>query len=708
MPWSEKFIESVTQLAGSDLITTSELVWHGFAALLWGGLAFIAWSKLRQIPSREEWLLGWSFVFGFAQELLILIVKAIACFDLLSPQIFQSVFPPVALSLRNSAIILVASGYVWYLAKQAASARTFARIGLTIVVISYLASFWWWGHCIFENTAQNFERSWCSGLMQGAMTILLLVPLFYLWVKQSGWSRYWASLAIFCFWLYAALSWLVFAIEMPPEQLQPVRRTIYVLGISWLGYVYVRELIDQLGKETQQQRAWKEQFEAFMDNSPFIAWVKDEQGEHRYLSQPYTLQIGIPVDTYVGKTDFELWPENIAKSHREMDLVALETGKTIAFESNHPLPSGEVKNWYVVKFPFTVGDDDSETLIGGIGLDVTDKKQAELDRDRFFEYSSELMCIADENMCFKRVNRAFEDVLGYRREDLISKSFHDFVHPLDRPAVESAFQKKRMEVKFISFETRYRCQDGSYRLIAWTTPLADDETGALSDLGTGRLFAVGRDVTDQRALELRLLKVADDEQQRIAHDLHDGLGQELTGLAMMAESLALNLKDRDHPEYDLANKISLQLESSRKLTQRLARGLRPIAIDSDGICSALMQLAERTNEASEITCSFTHRGEFDAVDPDVATQLYRIAQEAVSNAIRHAKPASILIHLVEQDGTLQLKIVDDGVGMVNSGTSHAGIGIKSMQYRSNIIGGELRVEPNEPQGTMVACSFKLN
>ena len=705
MPWQERVIESATQLAVSGQITSAELVWHGIATTLWGGLAFIAWSKQSRVPSPDERLLGWAFAFGFTQEMLTLIVKSVAWLDLINPQLFQFVVPPLGLALQNGAIVLVAAGYVWFLAKQESTAWKFAIAGLVVVSISCIVSFWWWDNSVSESKVA-FDRTWCSGLMHGAMSILLIVPMYFLWVKQSGWMRHWVSLAIFCFWWFATLSVVDYALALPPTYLLTLRRILYVLGITWLGYVYLREMIDNLGRESQHQRIWKEQFEAFMDNSPFIAWVKNADGEHQYLSQPYALQIGIPDTGWVGKTDYELWPDEVAKSHVEMDKVALESGRSIAFETNHKLPNGEVKKWYVVKFPFTVEEKGGEKFIGGIGLDVTDKKQAELDRDRFFEYSSELMCIADEKMCFRRVNRAFEDILGFRQQDLVDKSFRELVHPQDRPAVDAALRRSRLDVKFISFETRYRCHDGTFRLIAWTTPIADSESD--SDLDTKTLFAVGRDITEQRALERRLLKIADDEQRRIARDLHDGLGQELTGLAMMAESLALNLKDQQQSEFDLANKISTQLDASRQLTQSLARGLRPIEIDSDGIESALSQLADRTDEGYRLACSFESQGNFETIDPDWATQLYRIAQEAVSNAIRHAKPSTIQIQLIETDGFLQLKIVDDGIGIKDLDQSQPGIGIKSMQYRSNVIGGELRVEPNAPQGTMVVCSMAMS
>lgn len=267
--------------------------------------------------------------------------------------------------------------------------------------------------------------------------------------------------------------------------------------------------------------------------------------------------------------------------------------------------------------------------------------------------------------------------------------------------MQAALDRIDTAVRFINFEVRFRCKDGSYRLIAWTAPTPDLD----AKIDSKTLFAVGRDVTQQRALERRLLKIADDEQRRIAHDLHDGLGQELTGLAMMAESLALNLDDKNLPESELAKKIAVQLEASQELTRSLARGLRPVEIDSKGLRSALSLLADRTNERYKFQCSFFCAGDADLIDAESATQLYRIAQEAVTNAARHARPSKIEIHLLKSDGELELKIIDDGVGIADLDESQAGIGIKSMIYRSDIIGGTLRVESVDEGGTMIACNL---
>lgn len=437
-------------------------------------------------------------------------------------------------------------------------------------------------------------------------------------------------------------------------------------------------------------------FAAFMDNSPFIAWVKDSQGRHEYVSRASEQELGIPVEDWIGKTDFDFWPAEVAQSHRESDSMVLNSGKTITFESDRPLPTGKNKDWLIVKFPFNVNDD--ETLIGGIAVDMSGQRRAESERDRFFETSSDMMCIASIEGYFTRVNQACTDILGYDKKELLSKRFTEFVHHDDLDSTTNAFELVLSGSRVVQFENRFRHKDGSYRLISWTTPLIESEAEIV--------FAVGRDITQHRTLERNLLQAADNEQRRLAHDLHDGLGQELAGVSMMARSLANKLQDNSESDSKLATRIAEQLSASLNHTRTLARGLRPVEIDNEGLQSALLQLANRTTDAYPVKCTFLGMDDMPLNDPDSATHLYRIAQEAVTNAAKHGRPETIKIYLGDSQGALELKVVDDGDGMNKNPDSEAGIGMKSMRYRSNLIGAQFEVQSSRAKGTTVVCRLR--
>lgn len=684
----EPAIQMTTELQSQN----PDFVWNGIFAFVLGGLALVAWTKQSRLPTANEHPLYRAFLAGCVFELLIVLAKILGLLEIIDHSLLQIEIPLIESACQSVVAVLLSAGFVCHALNDFQVAKKFVITSLAVIVAMYLLG-------VFAIRSDNLSRQtqtiFCL-LTPLAASVALLFPIYYIWNQmQKGPTGRVLVLALVCYWVSMVLGVPYFIEQNSGTGIfYTLRSSMYLLGIALLGNAYIRGLVERLANETLQQRIWKERFEAFMDNSPFIAWVKNPAGEHQYLSKPYAMQIGIPFDNWEGKTDSDLWPQHIAESHVEKDREVLSTGKTIIFESNHPLPSGEVKNWYVVKFPFRVGENEDELFIGGIGLDITEKRKVEEERDRFFETSSELMCISDANRCFKRVNNAFRDILGYSQNELVSQLFDDFVHPNDRNVMRLAFDTSHVDDKSAQFETRMRCKDGTLRLISWTTPVAQ-----ISDA----IFAVGRDITDERAMEARLLKVVDDEQRRIAHDLHDGLGQELTGLAMMAESLALDLKGKNLTEAQLANKIAVQLEASQQLTRTLARGLRPIEVDSHGLQSALSQLADVTWERYGIECTFEWESNVEFGNSETATQLFRIAQEAITNAARHANPKSIDVYLAEQGGLLELKIVDNGTGIEDLRQSQDGIGMKSMKYRADAIGAKLRVESVDGGGTMVAC-----
>ena len=455
---------------------------------------------------------------------------------------------------------------------------------------------------------------------------------------------------------------------------------------------FVRDITERNQIQYALQKS-ERRFSAFMDNSPFVAWVKDSQGQYVYVSRASEATLGIPVEDWLGKTDFDFWPKEVAEKYIELDAKVAETGQTISFESTDPLPNQTTQHWYVVKFPFNIEGD--EVLIGGIAVDMTEQRRAESERDRFFETSFDMMCIANFDNYFTRVNQSFIRTLGYSREELLSKPFTDFVHPSDVSATLGAAQTIEKGGRVNQFENRYRHKDGSYRLISWNTPVPEPDATVL--------FAVGRDITKHRELERSVLQVADNEQRRIAHDLHDGLGQELAGASMMARSLANKLSGKFEAEAELATKIADQLSISLQHSRSIARGIRPVEIESHGLQSALLNLADRTSDAYPVDCSFHAAHDLQPSSLESATHLYRIAQEAVTNAAKHGSPKTIEIYLGENDEALELKVVDDGCGIGRASSSHEGIGMKSMRYRSNLIGARLEVQPRQSGGTIVVC-----
>lgn len=223
--------------------------------------------------------------------------------------------------------------------------------------------------------------------------------------------------------------------------------------------------------------------------------------------------------------------------------------------------------------------------------------------------------------------------------------------------------------------------------------------------GQGYVF-FSVDVTEQRQIERQMLQALEEERQRIGRDLHDGLGQYLTGVACLSSALEQSLRGK-RSLAEQAAIISRRVNEAIEQTRALSRGLCPVQVETTGLCSALGDLAYTTQKLHATKCSFQADPDNEIFDNATAVQLYRIAQEAVTNALRHAKASRINIELVKDGGGGILRIYDDGIGLqADNNGGAAGIGMSSMRHRASLIGGSLEVSTrNGEGGTVVECRY---
>lgn len=242
-------------------------------------------------------------------------------------------------------------------------------------------------------------------------------------------------------------------------------------------------------------------------------------------------------------------------------------------------------------------------------------------------------------------------------------------------------------------------------------------------------FFVGmhHDLTNRKQLQKQVLEISADEQRRIGQELHDGTQQELTGLSLIAGALLDELhtaaEERtpersvwqfDNASYehlcDTTMKLSQRLSEAHLHVQQLARGIMPVQIDAEGLRAALGELAASTNGLKGITCRCECAGPVKVGNNTTATHLYRIAQEAVNNAVRHSQASEILILLDDRDGHFVLEVCDNGTGFDAPATTRTaqtgeapGMGLRIMEYRASLIGGRLQIERQATGGTAVKC-----
>jgi len=215
--------------------------------------------------------------------------------------------------------------------------------------------------------------------------------------------------------------------------------------------------------------------------------------------------------------------------------------------------------------------------------------------------------------------------------------------------------------------------------------------------------ALKQEVTERKRLEGEILRILETERRRIGQELHDGICQHLAGIELKCQSLALNLEKKAKRQAAQAEQIALQVREAIGQTRSLARGLSAFILDADGCVSALKELAANTGKMFRVQCQFQTGGRVSISDSTVATHLYRIAQEAVANALRHGKASAVVISLDNTGGETVLAVTDNGTGLASPVQAGSGMGLRSMQYRAGMIGATLRVQAPAEGGTRILC-----
>jgi PAS domain S-box-containing protein len=410
---------------------------------------------------------------------------------------------------------------------------------------------------------------------------------------------------------------------------------------------------------------------------------------------------GFSAEGLEGRHVTDYLPEHV----RERALAAmhrcLATGNDDAYCGESEV-DGEMR-YYDVRISALRGGGDG--LIG-LTLNATERtEQVKAERAiatqaRMIESMLEGVAVIDENSVVGLTNPAFDAMFGYGRGELRGREMNSL-------AGWPAGQRERWQMlalagtgsMAVEFDAKRR--DGRHFSAA----------GVLSGFevaGRNHSLLVVQDVSERKLLERAMLEAVNREQYRIGNDLHDGLGQELTGVALMMRGLAGRIAAEYPPILPEIEGITRLVNNAIESTRALARGLSPVNLERGGLQDALEGLAMHASELYGVPTVFTHRlGANRTLNAELANHLYRIAQEAVRNAVRHGEARSIRLHLNTVRAKVKLAITDDGVGMPAGAMDAAGMGLKIMCYRARILGGDVSFEAAEPRGTRVVCECPL-
>ena len=307
----------------------------------------------------------------------------------------------------------------------------------------------------------------------------------------------------------------------------------------------------------------------------------------------------------------------------------------------------------------------------------------------------------DERGIIESVNAAAERIFGYSADEITGKNVSILMPSPHRTAHDGYLENYRRtgqaRIIGIGREVAGLRKDGS------TFPM--DLSVSEVKLAARRMFTgFIRDITERKQLEKEILEISDREQRRIGQDLHDGLCQHLAGIELMSQVLAQKLEPKSKIHARQVSEIASHVRDAISHTRSLARGLSPVTIESEGLMSALNELATNTEKIFHVACRCDFDEPVSIPDHSAATHLFRIAQEAVSNAIKHGKAGRVAISLRKARGRVVLKISDNGTGMPRQPAQNKGMGLRIMQSRASMIGGTMAIEPNGGGGVDVTCA----
>ena len=482
---------------------------------------------------------------------------------------------------------------------------------------------------------------------------------------------------------------------------------------------------------TERKRAEEElreseaRLRAVLDNSPGMVFLKDPEGRYLHVNRQFERAFHITREQVEGKTDEAIFPPEQAAAFRANDLMVFQAGVPLEFEEVAVLDDGPHTS-IVSKFPLYGGDGKLYALCG-ITTDITERKRVEEELGQsekryrsIFENAVEGIFQTTLDGKYVTVNPALARMYGYDSpDDMIAKITNIANQIYVDPGRRDEFIRLMQEQEELTgFEALVYRRDGSFIWISENVRAVRDPAGVVvgyegtvehiteRKLAEARLRAT---LEELRMLSGRLVTVEEEERTRIARELHDELGVGLTclkiDLSRLATIVGSNISaDAGSKLDDKVRSMVEQVDGTIAAVQRLVTQLRPALLDNLGLVAAIEWQCQDFQKRTGIPCTCVTSADDIAMEPERATALFRICQEALTNTARHAQATAVTIKLESRNDALQLVVADNGVGIPNLKVSdRQSLGLLGMKERAVLLGGEVTIQGDPDKGTTVVA-----
>ncbi|MFT7551137.1 MAG: two-component system sensor kinase FixL [Rhodothermales bacterium] len=310
--------------------------------------------------------------------------------------------------------------------------------------------------------------------------------------------------------------------------------------------------------------------------------------------------------------------------------------------------------------------------------------------------------VIDEVGTMHSVNKAVTTIFGFGPEELLGQNVSMLMPSPDREKhdgyLSSFLSTREPRIIGIGREVVGKRKNGSL------FPL-DLAVSEVQLDGASMFTGVVRDISHRRELESEVLRAGEEERRRIGRDLHDGLGQALTGTGLIAQNVARSLSKAGNPAAADVLEIADLIRDADEQARALAQGLVPVELDRNGLSAALERLCKQAQRLFGGSCEYERGEPLVISDSNAVINVYRIAQEAVSNAFKHGRADKVCVTLVEVGDFFQLRVTDNGIGFSPKAGESSGMGVRIMHYRASVLGGQLDIRTRKEGGTLVSCDI---